>query len=149
MLQINSLLHILYNAAYKYFICIAAPGWHLSPSWQRAASPQISAYHQHYALCSMWWWMPRTSQPNYVLWRWAKRYKLHLGQCHHVKETSHEYFSRKCCRCFVFLFVSSQKQFHSQIDELIEESVRDMIQLLVAKVPPVIVLDKLIKIRGN
>lgn len=27
-----------------------------------------------------------------------------------------------------------QKQFHSQIDELIEESVKDMIQLLVAKV---------------
>ena len=27
-----------------------------------------------------------------------------------------------------------QKQFHSQIDDLIEESVRDMIQLLVAKV---------------
>lgn len=38
-----------------------------------------------------------------------------------------EYF---CWKFFCF----PQKQFHSQIDELIEESVRDMIQLLVAKV---------------
>lgn len=32
------------------------------------------------------------------------------------------------------LFCHLQKQFHSKIDELIEESVKDMIQLLVAKV---------------
>lgn len=48
-------LHFLYYSTYKYFICIAAPGWHLSPSWQRAASPQISAFLRHYAQCSMWW----------------------------------------------------------------------------------------------
>lgn len=36
--------------------------------------------------------------------------------------------------CWEFCSFPLQKQFHSQIDELIEESVRDMIQLLVAKV---------------
>lgn len=30
--------------------------------------------------------------------------------------------------------LSLQKQYHTQIDELIEESVKDMIQLMVAKV---------------
>ncbi|XP_030585332.1 calcium-dependent secretion activator 1 isoform X1 [Archocentrus centrarchus] len=32
--------------------CVKRTGWHLSPSWQRAVSPQISASLQHYAPCS-------------------------------------------------------------------------------------------------
>lgn len=39
---------------------------------------------------------------------------------------------------FEWMHLLLQKQFHSHIDELIEESVRDMIQLLVAKVPIVL-----------
>lgn len=55
------------------YCCIAAPGWHLSPSWQRAASRQISVFLQHYAPCSTSWWMPRTSLLNCAQWRWDKR----------------------------------------------------------------------------
>ena len=73
--------NVLYNSVDKYFTSVAALGWHLSPSWRRAASRQIFAFPQHCAPCSTWWWMPRTSLLNYVRWRWAKRYK-HDGWLH-------------------------------------------------------------------
>lgn len=34
----------------------------------------------------------------------------------------------------VYVFLSFQKQYHSKIDELIEESVKEMLNILVAKV---------------
>lgn len=68
---------LYYPVSYIFEICLLycslGPGWHLSPGWQRAANPQISAFLRHYAPCSMWWWMPRTNQLNCVQWKWAKR----------------------------------------------------------------------------
>lgn len=93
MLRMNAMPNVLCNSVDKYFTCVAALGWHLSPSSQRAASRQISAFPQHCAPCSMWWWMPRTSLLNYVRWKWAKRYKHDGGLC--VYE--YEDIADSCC----------------------------------------------------
>lgn len=53
--------------------CVTARAWHLSPSWPKAAAPQTFESPSPYALCLTWWWMPRTSQPSFVPWRWVPK----------------------------------------------------------------------------
>lgn len=57
---------------------------------------------------------------------------LSLYRLSQVKTTNSSRNLVAICAHYVFVF---QRQYHSQIDNLIEETVKEMITLLVAKVP--------------